>query len=235
MARPWRSAERGLAASGASRRIDQPAGAAGIIGHDVRSVRISEDGDFVATIGRDGTARVFTIAGRELWTSPGRFGAVNTIALTRPKVVLTGGEDGAVRLWNFTTGKMVDQLYGHSSVVRSLAVVPSSRSSSYRFASGADDGRIRLWRRPGRGAPSVLAGHSAEVNSIAYSPDWSPPGLGSRRRRGSDLECHIQPTATVGRIRFAGAVDHLHPRRRARRGGMRGWQHRGSWPLARLT
>ena len=142
-------------------------------------------------------------------------------------MVLTGGEDGAVRLWNFTTGKMVDQLYGHSSVVRSLAVVPSSRSSSYRFASGADDGRSGCGddraRRAERTRRAQRGGELARLLTRR-----SPPGLGSRRRRGSVLECHSS-VCNSRSLRFAGAVAHLHPRRRARRGGMRGCS---SWILA---
>jgi WD40 repeat protein len=57
------------------------------------------------------------------------------------KYVLTGSDDGTVRLWDFETGNELRQLLGHSSDVNSVAFSPDGMYA----VSGGNDCTTRLW------------------------------------------------------------------------------------------
>ncbi len=79
--------------------------------------------------------------------------------------VISGGDDGAVRLWR-TDGTLLNTFTGRTFAVTSLAVSPD-RSL---VAIGSDDRQIHLWRTDGT-EERVLSGHTNFVSSVAWSPD----------------------------------------------------------------
>ncbi|MBE9011151.1 AAA-like domain-containing protein [Pseudanabaenaceae cyanobacterium LEGE 13415] len=72
--------------------------------------------------------------------------------------------DGAVRLWQASTGKLIAPLVGHRGEVRAIAI---SRSM---IATGSLDRSIKLWKLDGT-LLKTLEGHQDQVYSIAFNPD----------------------------------------------------------------
>lgn len=58
------------------------------------------------------------------------------------RVVVTGCQDAAIRIWDVDTGSMVRTLEGHSTPVRALAFSPDGRI----LVSKSEGGAVRLWR-----------------------------------------------------------------------------------------
>lgn len=67
---------------------------------------------------------------------------VTAIALSPDgKKVASGSSDGAVKLWNIDTGKVIKTWTGHIKEVRSV----SWSSDGGRVLSGSHDGTFRVW------------------------------------------------------------------------------------------
>jgi WD40 repeat protein/uncharacterized caspase-like protein len=158
---------------------------------EVQAVAFSPDDRLVLTGSRDGTARLWTLSGREIRRfegddprSDGRTargvgpaggpggGAVSAVAFSPDgHFILIGGGGKTVRLWNISSGEESRSLAGHSREVTSVAFSPNGRSA----LTGSWDGTARMWdvatgrqlREFGladdRGSRAVL--------SVAFSPD----------------------------------------------------------------
>ena len=81
----------------------------------------------------------------------------------------TGHDDGTIKLWDASTGRLQGVLAGHTTGVRALAFARHSR----QLASGGDDGHVKLWHTVTRHVQATLEGHDGPVTSVAYSPDGS--------------------------------------------------------------
>ena len=81
-------------------------------------------------------------------------------------VVLAGSEFGEVKIWDLSTGRVLD-LRGHTALVRGLACSPDGR----RLATGSDDRTIKLWDTTTGEEVFTLRGHTAGVICVAFSPD----------------------------------------------------------------
>jgi WD40 repeat protein len=79
----------------------------------------------------------------------------------------TAGNDGAIKLWNVTTGEELRTLSGRSSL--SVAFSPDGLV----LASGNYDksGSITLWGPATGNTIRTLTGHTSVVRSVAISPD----------------------------------------------------------------
>jgi len=95
---------------------------------------------------------------------------VNSVAYSPGRRhIISGSDDGTIRIWDAETGATVDKpLEGHSWGVNSVAYSPGGR----HIISGSDDKTIRIWdAKTGTPVGEPLEGHSTSVKSVAYSPD----------------------------------------------------------------
>ncbi|KAF3184876.1 hypothetical protein TWF225_005787 [Orbilia oligospora] len=89
------------------------------------------------------------------------------------KMLASASFDRTVRLWDATTGVLLQTLEGHSDIVRSIAF------NSKMLASGSHDRTVKLWD-PNTGVLlRTLEGHKAGVNSIVLSTDSKMLASGS--------------------------------------------------------
>jgi WD40 repeat protein/serine/threonine protein kinase len=96
-------------------------------------------------------------------------GAVWAVAFSRDgKLILSGSQDGKLRLWEATTGKELRNWEAHKGVVKAVAFDPSGQV----VLSGSSDGTAALWW-VADGKPIHRLPHDAGkiVGTVAFSPD----------------------------------------------------------------
>jgi WD40 repeat protein/serine/threonine protein kinase len=181
-------------------------------GHNgwVWAAEFSPDGKRIVTAGQDGKAIIwqkgavdFEFAAMEVQglsteglpaANPRRFarvteftghnGAVYSARFSRDgKLVVTGGYDKLVMVWNPDEVKPVDiakrldglpdeklnfiRMAGHDGAVRSVAFSPNDKL----VVSGSEDNSLRVWDVATGGAFKALRGHGGIVRSCVFSPD----------------------------------------------------------------
>src|SRR5262249_40112118 len=83
-------------------------------------------------------------SGKELKRIEGHVGTVYGLDVTRDgKLMLTGGEDGTVRLWDIETGKEIRRFPGHSGKVRAVAFSADGKQAASGTILG--DSTLRIW------------------------------------------------------------------------------------------
>ncbi|OAQ22254.1 WD40 repeat-like protein [Linnemannia elongata AG-77] len=81
--------------------------------------------------------------------------------------VVSGGNNGAVRLWDCTNGEGIFVMEGHLKRVQCVAFSPCGK----QIASASNDGTVRLWDSETGRCTFVLKGHTGHVMSVKYSVD----------------------------------------------------------------
>lgn len=106
------------------------------------------------------------------------------------RTVVSGANDGTVRVWNLDDGSERYTLHGHDGAVWSLALTPDDRT----IVSGATDGTVRVWGLRDGVEKHVLRGHESIVWSVAVTPDGRHAVSGSADGtvRVWDLDTGIQ-------------------------------------------
>ena len=147
----------------------------------VYRVRFSPDGKLLATAGGD--SRIL------LWKSDALLARLQADQPPEPERALlghtapvrslgfsadggrlvSGGDDGTVRVWDVAAGAPVVRLRGHSNAVRSCVFSPASHDI---VLSGGLDGEVRLWNVSTYREQLTLAYERApEILAAAFSPD----------------------------------------------------------------
>jgi WD40 repeat protein len=149
------------------------------IGHraDVMAVSWSPDGKWLATGSRDGTAKVWEVAGgRELLTLKGHTSAVWSVSWSPDgKRLATASADETAKVWDAAGGREVLTL-GHTSPVESVSWSPDGKA----LATGSYDGTAKVWEGAGGRELCTLQGHTSHIQSVSWSPDgkWLATGSG---------------------------------------------------------
>ncbi|RAL01359.1 WD40 repeat domain-containing protein [Aspergillus ibericus CBS 121593] len=82
-------------------------------------------------------------------------------------MIASGGADGAVKVWDTGTGRLIHTFEGHLAGISTISWSPDGAT----IASGSDDKTIRLWNvLTGKAHPIPFIGHHNYVYQIAFSP-----------------------------------------------------------------
>lgn len=96
----------------------------------------------LVTGSQDHTLRVYRLEDSCcLFTLQGHSGGITAVYIDQTMVLASGGQDGAICLWDVLTGSRVSHMYGHRGDVTSLIC-----TASYVISSGLDD-IISIWDR----------------------------------------------------------------------------------------
>ena len=83
------------------------------------------------------------------------------------KKIVSGSDDGTIKIRDANTGQCFQTLEGHSKSVYSVSYSPDGK----KIISGSGDKTIRIWDANTGKRLKKLKGHSDYVSSVAYSPD----------------------------------------------------------------
>jgi WD40 repeat protein len=134
----------------------------------------------------------------------------------QPALLVSGGTDGTIRLWDVSTGLPVGQpLMGHTGMARALATV-LTRDGRTLLASAGQDATVRLWDPADGSAVGLpMTGHNGPVSALA--PVLMPDGRALVASGSLDATVRLWDPATssqvgtpmtghTGRIRAVAAI-----------------------------
>ena len=148
----------------------------------VTGVAFTPDGNQIVSGSQDKVIRVWDIdTGKTIRfirgeVGPGRWGAISTLGLSPDgRWLAVGGYlhevdkdiGGAVRLYDFASGRLETMLKGHDKGVLALAFSPDGK----RLVSGSRDKTAIVWDLTTRQQLHRLSGHSEEVKAVAFTSD----------------------------------------------------------------
>jgi len=148
--------------SGVPRRLRGHAGA-------VTCVAIDRSGDTLASVGADGSLRLFEFpSGAERAVIQAHEGFAYAVSFSPDgRQVLCAGTDRVVKLFDTRSGELKHALTGHRGWILCAAFSPDGRT----IASGDSTGTLKLWdARDGREQAS-RSPHEGAIWSLAFSPD----------------------------------------------------------------
>jgi WD40 repeat protein len=116
--------------------------------------------------------------------------AVSAIAITNNgQTIVSGSDDGTIKVWNLRTGTLMRTLRGHSDSIVSLAISPNGQTLA--TASGLNDQSVKLWDlRTGRLIRTIKQ-PDWFVKSVAFSPDSKTLALGIWNTAASKPEVEV--------------------------------------------
>jgi WD40 repeat protein len=130
-------------------------------------------GGLLATVGTDGTARIWNVAtGRQAGAFPVAGGTSGALAFSAGgRTLATADRDGDVRLWDVATGRQAGQIMtGGSTPLYAVAFGPDGTT----LATAGADGTARLWdiaTQQEIGPPMTAGGQP--LFGVAFGPDGS--------------------------------------------------------------
>ncbi len=155
------------------------AGGRPLVGHTGAVLRVdySPDGRWLATASRDGSVRLWDLAGeapRQVGELCGHEGDVTAVAFGPDgRWLATAGIDATVRLWDLQAddpAATARVFRGHGDIVWSVSFSGDGR----RLATASSDATARIWDLQAAdpaAEPVVLVGHEGIVYSAEFSPD----------------------------------------------------------------
>jgi WD40 repeat protein len=124
------------------------------------------EGGMIATASRDGTAKVWSLDGKELLTLRGHKSWLMYVNFSRDgQTLVTASRDKTAKLWNLK-GEELATMHGHTDTVASAIF---SRDGQIVATAGWDR-TVRLWNRQGQ-LLQILSGHTDKVWSASFSQD----------------------------------------------------------------
>lgn len=81
--------------------------------------------------------------------------------------LLSGSNDGSLKLWNATTGELISSQESFSAPVRSVVFSPDGKL----LASASKDGWVRIWSPSSGSLMRAIPAHKREITSLTFSQD----------------------------------------------------------------
>jgi WD40 repeat protein len=130
----------------------------------------------IASASLDQSVRVWDgSTGSQLHCWEGHAGGVRSVAVAPDgSLVLSGGHDKLLRLWDVQLGQEAGRLPCPSH----CGAVAFSADGTLALA-GESDGMVRLWDVKGRQERCCFSGHGRDVTSVAFTPDACRAASGS--------------------------------------------------------
>ena len=149
-------------------------------GGPVRSIAVASDGLHALTGSFDYSVMFWETAGgaaTQVKRFTGHDAAVGVVRFVpRSWFALSGGDDGALIMWNLHKLEMARKVVAHRAKIADIAVSRDGRL----VASASWDKTARIWSAADLSPRQVLKGHGGGVNAVAFSRDGSELFTGSQ-------------------------------------------------------
>lgn len=99
---------------------------------------------------------------------------VKSVAISpNNKILATGSLDKTIKIWDLTSGQLIETIAGHNHSVMAVAISPDSKILASSCNMAFNDGTIKLWDLDTYKLRQTLENSLAtfRVNSLAFSPD----------------------------------------------------------------
>lgn len=149
------------------RLIGSEAGVAQVIADvdPALDLAVSAAGDRLAVATETAVVILDASSGEEYHRFDGRTESVRFADDTR---VVTGSDDGLIRVWDSITGQLLHENAGHDGQpVRAMAVSPDQGL----VVTGAADGSLSVWSLDDLTRERTLTPHQSDVTGVAFLPD----------------------------------------------------------------
>ncbi|WP_413163858.1 WD40 repeat domain-containing protein [Capilliphycus salinus ALCB114379] len=83
------------------------------------------------------------------------------------KILVSGGEDKAIKIWDLQTGKLEKTFSSDSGVINTLAISSDGKT----VITGSGDRIVRIWDITSEKPPQILKSHSGSVRDVHLSSD----------------------------------------------------------------
>ncbi|MFO1170202.1 MAG: serine/threonine-protein kinase [Hyphomicrobiaceae bacterium] len=118
--------------------------------------------------GQDTKIRLASASGRVESVFSGHDNAVYALAYApERRIIVSGGADKVVKVWDERRHRVLRSLYGHSDDVRAVAI--DTRTDL--IASGSYDQTIAIWSLGNGQRLRTLSGHASRVVGVAFAPN----------------------------------------------------------------
>jgi len=139
--------------------------------NDVLSVAFSADNRQIVSGSRDRTIKLWNILGQCKYTivEDGHEGWVSCVRFspnTQTPLIVSGGWDCMVKVWDLTTCKLKNDLAGHTGNINTVTVSPDGSLC----ASGGKDGTAMLWDL-NEGKYLYHLDANDDIHSLVFSPN----------------------------------------------------------------
>ncbi len=131
------------------------------------------DQTHVVSVSSDGTARIWVLPSdpateiADPFVLSGHVGSVRAVASSPDgSTIVTGGDDGRVRVWHAVDGKLIADLKIHEMPVLSVAISPDGRT----LLTGSEDKTARSFDLATGKPQLLLTSHTGPVRSVTFSP-----------------------------------------------------------------
>ena len=131
------------------------------------SISFSPDEKCFATGSGDGTAKLWSLDGKNIITFSNNAGSVTALTFSPDgKYLLTAGGDKIARLWSLENGKEIMIFQGHSGTINSLIFSVDGKI----ILTGSSDGTVRVWKLNGN-QELILVVQKLPVGFVSLLPD----------------------------------------------------------------
>ena len=124
-------------------------------GHRAAVNAIHCNEEYIATASGDRTVVIWNIYGAMLWTISGPTMGLATVKISNG-MVITGGADHTIKIFNIYSGEELHTLRGHTSLVRTIQIRDG------KIISGSYDQSIRIWDMMTGEVLQMFRGHEAK-------------------------------------------------------------------------